>query len=664
MKTFLSFMTSVFLFSIFVACSPEDVAKESSNGQPQVAQAAESVQKGKVVILGFDGVDPGIVQTMMDAGELKNLSKVAEQGTFQPLGSSNPPQSPAAWSSFATSKHPGNHGIYDFLARNPSSYLPMQGFGKDQKVVLNPDGSLRRSASWKTYRKGKSFWKVASDQSVRSKILSVPFAFPADSLEDGCMLAGLGVPDIRGTTSIFFYLSEEFDKKGKMSGGEKIPLSFENDKTTIQIEGLRIPKKKTYATVPLTITADRTNKLVTLELPAKTVSVKEGEWTEWMEWEFKLSDKYSVNAISRFHVLEAGDQVRLYMSCLQFDPDKPYMEFTTPPEYGKELKERYGHFKTIGWIFDTHALGHGGLTNDVFLQDVENTMSWRETLTLDELDRGNLDLMISAWTGTDRVSHTFWHHRDAKHPLYTEEGNSKYGRAVEDTYSKMDSIVGNVMERLSEDDLLLVVSDHGFHSFRRGLNVNTWLIRNGYLVVSDNPDPDTAFNDQRFLRGYDWSKSRAYSVGLGSIFLNLKGREGKGIVDPAELDALRKEIREKLMTVKDPETNQMVFTEIYTGDFYSGRATSGAPDLQLGYAEGFQSTKSTVSGAAPKELFEDNMDTWSGEHAASDMTHSSGILFSNKKISADSPHLVDIGVTALTYLGKKVPSDMEGKSLL
>jgi predicted AlkP superfamily phosphohydrolase/phosphomutase len=666
MKIFLSCVAPVLFVSLFAACSSEEAVDDGSNTQTQVAQAAESTPKGRVIILGFDGVDPGIVQTMMDAGELENLSKLAKQGTFKPLGSSNPPQSPTAWSSFSTSKHPGSHGIYDFLGRNPSTYIPFVGFGKPQEAVLNPDGSLRRAASFKSFRKGKSFWKIASDQSVRSKILSVPFAFPADSLEDGCMLAGLGVPDIRGTNSIFFYMSDTFSEKIKLSGGEKLPIVFEDDEATIQLEGLFIPKSKPrkYATAPLKITADREKKSAIIGLPSKTVTVKEGEWTEWLEWEFKITDKYSVHAISRIHVLEVGDAVRLYMTCLQFDPTNPYMEFTSPPEYSAELKERYGNFKTIGWIFDTHALRQGGLTEDIFLEDVENTMTWRETLTLDELDRGNVDLLVSAWTGTDRVGHMFWHHRDAKHPLYTADGNQKHGRAVENTYSKMDSIVGKVMEKLSDDDLFLVVSDHGFHSFRRGFNVNTWLVRNGYLAVRGNSNPATATNNAKFLRGYDWSKSKAYSVGLGSIFLNLKGREGKGSVDPAEADALRKEIREKLLKVKDPKTGDLVFTEIYTTDFYQGRATSNAPDLQLGYAEGYQSTKDAAAGVAPADLFEDNTDTWSGEHAASDMTTSAGILFSNKPIKSDSPHLVDIGVTALTYLGKKVPSDLEGKSLL
>ena len=618
----------------------------------------------RVIILGFDGVEPTIVEEMMAGGELPNLAKLRDQGTFSRLESSNPPQSPTAWSSFTTSKHPGNHGIYDFLLRNPRTYVPGVGFGSIVHPKLAADGSLASPPGFKNLREGESFWKVASDQGARCKVFSVPFAFPADTLEEGCMLAGLGVPDLRGTTSTFWLMSDDFDEPGSLSGGKKLPLNFAGDTAKVEFEGARNPSTRKYTTTTIEIRADRDAKSLDIRLSDKTLTLKEGEWSEWVEWSFDVTSEYAVSAISRFHVLEVGEQVRLYMTCLQFHPRDPYMPFTSPEGYAAELADRYGFYKTIGWIYDTHALRQGGLTDDLFLDDIEKTMHWREVLTLDEMDRGNYDLLISAWTGTDRVGHMFWHHRDPKHPLYTEEGNAKYGQAVEDTYRRMDGIVGKVMERLGEDDLLMVLSDHGFHSFRRGFNVNTWLIRNGYLAVVGQTDPATAVNERPFLAGYDWSRSKAYSLGLGSVYLNLQGREGKGTVKQSEADALIAEIREKLLAVTDPKTGERVFSEIYTRDYYQGRATAKAPDLQLGYAEGYQSGKATRRGSAPADLFEDNKDKWSGDHAASDIANTPGIFFSNRPIASDSPNLVDLGVTALKYLGKEVPRSFEGKSLL
>ncbi|MEK7794687.1 MAG: alkaline phosphatase family protein, partial [Candidatus Hydrogenedentota bacterium] len=348
---------------------------------------------------------------------------------------------------------------------------------------------------------------------------------------------------------------------------------------------------------------------------------------------------------------------------LQFHPVDQYIRFTTPESYGAELKDRYGFFKTIGWEFDTHALRQDALTNEVFLQDVRDTMAWTERLALNEMDRGQFDLLVAASTGPDRVSHMFWAYRDSKHPLYTPELAAKYGRVVEDSYTIMDGIVGNVMAKLAPNDLLMIMSDHGFHSFRRGFNVNTWLIREGYLSVEGQTDVATATNPKSFLDGYDWPTSKAYNLGLGSIFLNLRGREGKGIVDPKAADAVIAEIREKLLAVTDPKTGEKVFSQIYTRADYKGIASADAPDIQLGYAEGYQSTKDAVKGTAPSELFEDNDDKWSGEHAASDPVITPGIFFSNKPITAEKPDLVDIGVTTLNYLGRAIPSDFEGKNL-
>ena len=644
------------------ACSGSD-SDSGDSAAPAEDSGGAYEAKGRVVILGFDGVEPTIVSAMMDAGELPNLAKLRDQGTFTPLESSSPPQSPTAWSSFTTSMHPGNHGIYDFLLRTPKNYRPGVGFGSPVNPKLSTSGALATPATFKNIREGETFWKLASDQDARCKILSVPFAFPADTLEDGCMLAGLGVPDIRGTTSTFWLFSEAASAPASLSGGRKLPLQFSGGKATATIEGARNPDTREYTTTDIAFTVDRDAKSVEIGLPSTTVTLKEGEWSEWVEWDFEVTPQYTVSAISRFHVLEAGEQVRLYMTCLQFHPDKPYMEFATPESYASELKERYGKYKTIGWIFDTHALRQDALTDDLFLEDVEKTMTWREVLTLDEMDRGNFDLLVSAWTGTDRVGHMFWHHRDPKHPMHTQEGHAKYGQAVENTYKKMDSIVGEVMGRLEADDLLMILSDHGFHSFRRGFNVNTWLIREGYLAVSGNSNAATATNTKPFLMGYDWGKTKAYSLGLGSVFLNLQGREGQGQVKQSEADALIAEIREKLLAVTDPETGEKVFSAIYTRDYYSGRATTNAPDLQLGYAEGYQSTKDAAKGSAPEGLFEDNTDKWSGDHAASDIAISPGIFFSNKKIASDSPNLVDLGVTALEYLGREVPRKLEGESL-
>lgn len=625
------------------------------------AGVATAEPQGRVVVLGFDGADPHVVGDMIAAGELPNLKKLSESGDFQPLGSSNPPQSPTAWSSFATCKNPLNHGIYDFLRRNPANYFPGVGFGRTTKAELNADGSLKSPPSYENNRLGDSFWKVASDRGMKVKALVVPFAYPAEDLSDECrQLCGLDVPDIRGTQSTYFAFSEGFAKEESTAGGMRLPLDFAAGAATVKVPGIAVPgtRPAEYAEVPVTFGVDREGKSVTIDIQGVSTVLAEGEWSEWQEWSFDVTDQYAVKAVSRFHCMSAGSEVRVYMTCLQMHPEDPMMPIGSPG-FSKEIAERSGLYKTIGWVYDTKALQQDDMTEEMFLDDVRTTMAWREQLCLDELDAGNFDLLVAAWTGTDRVGHMFWGYRDPKHPLYTEEKAAKYGRVLEETYMKMDSIVGNVMERLNDNDLLIIMSDHGFHSFRRAFSVNTWLMENGYLASKDGKP----YTDTKYLQGYDWSKSKAYGLGLGMVFLNLEGREAKGIVSPADAPALIKEISDKLLAVTDPTTGDKVFRAVYPYIDPKGAALADAPDIQLGYDEGYQTNKSSAAGSAPKDLFQDNDDKWSGEHASSDIAFTQGILFSNRKMGAD-PSLIDLGVTALKYLGEEAPADFEGKPLL
>jgi predicted AlkP superfamily phosphohydrolase/phosphomutase len=228
----------------------------------------------------------------------------------------------------------------------------------------------------------------------------------------------------------------------------------------------------------------------------------------------------------------------------------------------------------------------------------------------------------------------------------------------------MDTIVGEVLRRLRPNDLLMVLSDHGFHSFRTAFSVNTWLVRNGYLVLKDQPDPATAFapDENDVLRSVDWSQSKAYALGLGAIYLNIRGREGQGIVEPADTPALASEIRQKLLALTDPVNGQKVFTSVSDRGIFQGASEQSAPDLQLGYADGYQTNKVSAKGGIPAQVFEPNDDKWSGEHASSDPEETPGILFSNRSLR-DTPAILDLGVTALRYLGLEAPPDYQGTDL-
>ncbi|HRI87898.1 MAG TPA: alkaline phosphatase family protein, partial [Candidatus Hydrogenedentes bacterium] len=632
---------------------------------------AGPIEGPRVVILGFDGVEPGLVEEMIAKGELPNLAKLKQEGTFAPLQTTVPPLSPVAWASFATSKNPAVHGVFDFLGRDAAKYRASTGEGRLEQPKLGGDGSVLTPAQYVSNRKGDAFWLTADAAGKRTKVLRVPFAFPVDALKNGAMLGGEGVPDIRGTASTSLWMSDtvtEEQLRDTPPGGYYIKLAFTDDKATPRIPTARDPRpgRPSSVQVPITIAVDREKKTVTMELPSGPVTVEQGKWSDWIEWTFVVTPTYNVQAISRFHVIEAGEHVRIYMTCMQMHPRAPLVPISTPGSYSAELADRYGLYETIGWSHDTNALRRDALPEDVFLADARAESDWVEHLALDELDRRDAHLFIACWTETDRVSHTFWRYRDPKHPLYTAEGAAKYGRVVEDTYKRMDETVGKVVAKLAPDDFLMILSDHGFHSFRTGFSLTTWLVRNGYLAVEGQTDPATAANEKGdYLSGYDWSRTKAYAIGVGGIYLNLKGREGNGIVSPEESVALVQEIRDKLLQVVNPDTGEKVFAEVYIVDDVAQGAAANAPDIQLGYAEGYQTSKPSARGAAPAELFLPNEDKWSGDHAASAANVTRGIFFSNKPLAgAVDPSILDLAPTTLEFLNVEIPNGYQGRSLL
>lgn len=625
----------------------------------------------RVVILGFDGVEPLIVDQMLADGRLPNLQQLKTQGSYQRLRSSLPPQSPSAWTSFATCQNPGAHGIYDYIGRDLKTYTPLMGVGLTVPAQVLPDGEWLKGPQSVSFRSGQPFWVAADEQGTRSKLLQIPFAFPPDDMNHGLMLCGAGVPEIGGYTTNFCSFSNTFtpeEMAESVSGGVRIALNLENDKATVEVPGAVDPLKPDQSArvpVPLEIAVDRKSRSVRFEIQGKQITVPERGWSEWVEWTLPVTAEHSAKAISVFCVLEAGDQVKIYMSSLQYHPREPYVRFTTPAAYSGELAERLGLYKTIGWSHDTNALRKNALDEDAFLEEARAHDGWLQGLLRDEMSRGDYDLLVAVWTSMDRISHTFWRFRDPQHPLYTAEGAAKYGQVVEESYERMDGIVGEVMGRLAPEDLLLVLSDHGFHSFRTGFSVNTWLLRNGYLVLQGQSDAATAFVEDSgdMLRSVDWSKTRAYALGLGAVYINIRGREGHGIVDPADAAVLNAELRDKLLSVTDPATGSKVFTSVFGSEAFRGPRRSSAPDLQLGYAEGYQTSKISAKGGIPRDVFEPNLDKWSGEHASSDPESTPGILFSSKSLRKDAA-IEDLGVTTLRYLGLEVPEEYEGKDLL
>ncbi len=536
--------------TIFVALGGLTACRRNAITRPVTQQ---------IVVLGFDGADPKLAAKWIAEGKLPNLARLQREGTFKPLGTTNPPESPVAWASFATGLNPGGTGIYDFLKRDPQSYLPELSLVSRERPKFLWGLIPIKAPKVTNLRHGVPFYKAAADASYKTTVIRMPLEFPPTDLPGGKLLAGLGVPDLRGTWGTFFYFGSDltaWDASDTEFGGKLVRLTPDGGNAMATIEGPIDPTRPQFSrlSIPIGFKALPSAKSVTINLgKGQTETVGERQWSGWFHARFRVTAFLTLSSICRFYVLAASPELRVYMSPLNIDPEHPALPISSPPEFSAELVKKHGLMKTLGWWHDTWALNEERIGEGVFLEDCWRTMQQEREILLDELKNDPASLTVAVFTATDSVSHMFWRLTDPQHPRYDAALAAKYGDAIEQTYERMDAIVGDVERNMKPGGTLIIVSDHGFHSWRKGFNTNTWLVKNGFMTLK-NPgvqekryNLDNLFGQGSFFPNTDWSHTRAYAVGLGQIYLNVSGREKDGIVQPgAESDRVLAELREKL----------------------------------------------------------------------------------------------------------------------
>ena len=616
----------------------------------------------RVVILGFDGVDPDFIEQW--AGELPHVHKLMTTGAFRRLDTTVPPASCTAWSSFATGLNPGGHGIFDFIYRDPKTYLPDRTGAVSHKAEYLWKLFERKPETFTTTMTGVPFWKRVDEAALRSVVLRVPCVYPLIEAEHGHLEGGFGVPDIRGTEGTFhFYTTgltpaEADDPKW---GGKVVSISRGDEIHSI-IEGPANPLSDTgeRLTAPV-VFRRRGGDAVEVEVDGRTHVLQLGRWGDWFRVGFRVTPFSTIHGLARFRLVSLDPEIRIYLSPINHDPADPAIAVTEPPEYATELYDAVGDYKTVGWNHETWGLNEERIGEDAFMEDVFDTMRKTEEITFHEFDTRPAELFVSVFVEPDRTSHMMYRLIDKNHPLYDPELAAKYGDAIHQTYRRMDEIIGKMMSRLGPQDTLFVISDHGFHSYRRGFNVNTWLVEQGYMTLKGGKKS----TDKKFFLDVDWSRTKAYALGVGGIYLNIRGREAQGIVEPGEpARRLAREIAAKLERVVDPKTGERAIHRVYlAGETWRGARLTEAQDLQIGFAEGYRVSSATPLGGAPEGLFEDNLKKWSGEHAASVMSETKGIFLSNRPIREQEVHIMDLAPTALHLLGVPVPAQYEGRAL-
>jgi predicted AlkP superfamily phosphohydrolase/phosphomutase len=655
----------------------------------------------KVFVLGFDGLDPTLTRKWMDEGKLPNLKKLADDGAFRTLGSTQPSESPTAWSSFATGVNPGRHNIYDFLVRDPQTYAPDFNMIKREPPEFLWGTIPTKKPKVTSTRGGTSFWVEAGRAGIKSSVVTVPVTFPPESIEHGEMLAGLPAPDLRGTVGTFYVFATDisrFEEGPTQFGGILTRLRFENGTAQAALSGPPNPivkrklddlkaasltdaSRSTIAkleteqnlSLPVNVRWQRDSGAASIEVDGTTIQLKTGEWSGWVPLKFKLNFLVTIHGMIQFHLIRADGELRLYGSPINIDPRNPPIPISTPDSLAPDLVKQLGLYRTLGWADSSDKpLNEGFLDEAQFLYDSNKAMDDREQLIMKSLDRDNWELFVAAIETTDRVSHMMWRLIDETHPMYDAALAAKYGRAIEDIYKRADAFVGKLRARIPSDAVFIVMSDHGFHSFRRGVNLNTWLVENGYMTFQGQPGEAKKtladlFGRGRFFEGVDWTNTKAYAVGLGQIYFNLRGREGKGIVSSgAEYVALQNEIRSKLLALIDPKDGKPVFRDIYRrDDIYHGEFLANGPDLQVGFNDGYRVGWQDTLGGISAAVIEDNMLKWSGDHCATATEISGGVLFINRSLGRDvTPGIMDLAPTILTLLGVPVPAGLDGKPLL
>jgi len=618
----------------------------------------------RLVVVGLDGQDPRLTDRFLEEGKLPNFRKLAEQGCYRRIASTYPSVSPVAWSSFATGTHPAKHNIFDFLDRDRRTYLPILSstkIGKIEKFLrIGPFKIPLQKPELTLLRKSKPFWTILGEANVWSTVLRVPITFPPDKFY-GAQLGAMSIPDLLGTQGTFLQFTTRDSGETFKEGGLRVPLvNGVPGRYRANVPGPEnmFREGDPELSIPLQLDVDRDAKRVRVSLAGTTRDLGLHELSDWITLTYHAAPGIKVQGLCRLLATELDEHVSLYMTPISIDPDKPAMPISHPSYYSQYLAKKVGPYCTLGLAEDTWALNEKITDDGIFLKQAWDIDAERQEMFFSALDRLRTGTLTCVFDGTDRIQHMFWRYLEDGHPAAAGTENPEHGNAIEDLYARNDALVGKVMQKLKPGDLLMVLSDHGFTSFRRGVNLNRWLLDHGYLVLKEGAD-----GSSEWLRDVDWSKTRAYVLGLTGMFLNLEGREGEGIVKKEGAAALKAEIVEKLSGLTDEEKGEVGINEVFdTAKLYQGPYLGNAPDMLIGYNHGYRVSWDCATGVVAGPVFEDNVKAWSGDHCV-DPRLVPGVFFCSHRIDRDDPALIDIAPTVLELFGLEPPPHMDGTPL-
>jgi predicted AlkP superfamily phosphohydrolase/phosphomutase len=580
---------------------------------------------------------------------MPNLRRLIDnQGSIVDLETTMPPHSPVAWASIATGTNPGKHNIFDFIRRDPKTYLPQLSLSKAVRTLTG--------THYESYVKADPFWKVTSDAEIHTSVIRWPVTFPAEEVT-GMLLSGLGVPDIRGLLSGYtFYTTERLNKeKSENEKAEIVESSSGVVKTTIK--GPRGSDRKPIE-IPMTIRLDNQKKTASFEVQDNSFTLTEGSWSPWLKLKFSTGMLDSVSAVTMMYLDSVEPELKLYMGAIEIDPAKPAFPISHPPDFSKQLVESHGLFHTLGLAEETAALTDGKISEETFLEQIYLLEKERTKIfetVFEDFRQKTPSVMAMVFDSGDRVQHMFWNQWELRTP------DREIHPAIQEYFRIKDKWLGDVLKRLPKKTAVMVISDHGFSSFERAMNVNKWLIEEGFMEMRTGATPE---QQKALFRAIDWSRTVAYSVGFNSIYLNVIDREGKGILNAEAMRDKKREISKRLLEYRDPVNGRAVVNRVFDGKkIYSGPEQAEGPDLVVGFNPGYRMAWQSAIGGITDQVLMDNEKHWRGDHLI-DFQFVPGVLITNFRLEKANAHQMDVIPTLYKLLGLPGCEGCDGKALV
>ncbi len=669
-------LASLGVASLLLGCSSATPSSSAAGGKPGV------------FVLGVDGMDPVVLQRLMDAGEMPNFSRLAKDGSFQTLGTANPPQSPVAWSTFVTGMNPGGHGVFDFVHRDPKTYMPVSS----ATTTEEPGSAVSLFGYYipvggktpQNTRGGVPFWDPLLKAGVDVEVYRMPGNYPPPP-SDAKVLSGMGTVDMRGGYGTYSWFTTYPVQGREHLKGDIQQVSLSDDDLDGKPDTVRgtlkgppdvfrlapgqVPTDADHITVPVTFRVDAEQDAVLIEAGDSRALLRTGEWSDWMTVTFHPlpGGIAPLEGIVRFYVRQIRPGLEVYASPVNISPANPAQDISTPSAWANELYALLGHFYTQGMPEETNALkdrifDDGDYAKQVAL--VQKDSLAMLDLALQRFQPGDMTFMYLS--DIDLQCHMLWRLGDPKnpgsppHPAFAADAHAAAEHAgdIDGYYRHVDQLLGDVVARLPEGTLLVVMSDHGFQPYTRKVNLNSWLRDQGYLVLKDGKQTGKITSGD-----VDWSRTRAYGLGFNALYLNQRGREAEGIVDPASAGALMDEIAARLEAWQDPQGGKRVVRRAFRGSqIYTGARAAEAPDMVVGYDKGYGCSDESTLGEITAAVVEDNLSRWSGNHLM-DPEVVPGVLLTSRKLPRTGYALPDVTATLLANYGVALPPGMEGKDV-